>query len=173
MYSSTHSFTSALDGGEWSALRPGRFTPREWAPGTHWIGGWVGPRAGLDAVEKRKILRLPPPRELNPRTPIVQPVAIRYTDWAITALICRGPRDKLQILCHESKRCAVILPHRTATQWQRWILLQTIGVPKTAQPRNKCLHLQWWWRWKRSHPMNMHRDTVAGNAHTHLYLMKV
>jgi hypothetical protein len=28
------------------------------APGTHWIGGWVGPRAGLDAVEngEEKIL---------------------------------------------------------------------------------------------------------------------
>jgi hypothetical protein len=25
------------------------------APGTHWIGGWVGPRVGLNAVEKRKI----------------------------------------------------------------------------------------------------------------------
>jgi hypothetical protein len=42
--------TSARDGGEWSALRPGRFTPRETAPGTHWIGRWVGPRTGLDAV---------------------------------------------------------------------------------------------------------------------------
>jgi hypothetical protein len=31
------------------------FTPRKKAPGTHWIGGWVGPRAGLDAVAKRKI----------------------------------------------------------------------------------------------------------------------
>jgi len=31
--------TSALDGGEWSASRPGRFTPREIAPGIHWIGG--------------------------------------------------------------------------------------------------------------------------------------
>jgi hypothetical protein len=41
MYSSTHSLTSALDGGEWSASRPGRFTPRERAPGTHWIEGWV------------------------------------------------------------------------------------------------------------------------------------
>jgi hypothetical protein len=49
MYSSTHSLTSALDGGEWSASRPGRFTPTERAPGTHWIGGWVGPRAILDA----------------------------------------------------------------------------------------------------------------------------
>jgi hypothetical protein len=47
MYSSTHSLTSALDGGEWSASRPGRFTPRERVPGTHWIGGWLGPRAVL------------------------------------------------------------------------------------------------------------------------------
>jgi hypothetical protein len=49
-YSSTHSFTSALDGGECSASRPGRFTRRERASSTHWIGGWVGPRTGLDAV---------------------------------------------------------------------------------------------------------------------------
>jgi len=26
-YSSTHSFSSAIDGGEWSASRPSRFTP--------------------------------------------------------------------------------------------------------------------------------------------------
>jgi hypothetical protein len=48
--------TSELDGGEWSASRPGRFTSREIAPCTHWIGGWVGPRVGLDDVEKRKIV---------------------------------------------------------------------------------------------------------------------
>jgi hypothetical protein len=54
-YRSTHSLTSALDGGEWSASRPGRFTPRKRAPCTHWIGGWEGPRAVLDAVVKRKI----------------------------------------------------------------------------------------------------------------------
>jgi hypothetical protein len=51
--------TSAPVGGEWSASRPGRFTPGERAPGTHWIGGWVGPRAGLDNVEKRKFLTIP------------------------------------------------------------------------------------------------------------------
>jgi hypothetical protein len=26
---------------------------RERAPGAHWKGGWVGPRTGLNAVEKR------------------------------------------------------------------------------------------------------------------------
>jgi hypothetical protein len=46
-------------GGEWSASRPCHFTPRERPPGTHWIGDWVGPRAGLDDAEKRKFLTLP------------------------------------------------------------------------------------------------------------------
>jgi hypothetical protein len=51
--------TSALVGGEWSTSRPCRFTPGERALGTHLIGGWVGPRAGLDDVEKRKFLTPP------------------------------------------------------------------------------------------------------------------
>jgi hypothetical protein len=51
--------TSALVGGEWSASRPGSFIPGERAPGTHWIGGWVNPRDGLDDLEKRKFLTLP------------------------------------------------------------------------------------------------------------------
>jgi hypothetical protein len=46
------------------------FTPRQLypgkrAPGTHWIGGGVGPRAGLDDVEKRKFFP-PPGLELRP-----------------------------------------------------------------------------------------------------------
>jgi hypothetical protein len=51
--------TTALVGDVWSASRPGRFTPGKSAPGTHWIGGWVGPATGLDNVERRKILPLP------------------------------------------------------------------------------------------------------------------
>jgi hypothetical protein len=65
-YSSTHSLTSSLDGGQWSASRPSRFTPRERASCTHWIVGWVGPRAGPYTVVKRKI---PSSRwESNPRS---------------------------------------------------------------------------------------------------------
>jgi hypothetical protein len=30
----------------------------ERVPGTHWIGGWVDPRAGFDDMEKRKFLIL-------------------------------------------------------------------------------------------------------------------
>jgi hypothetical protein len=69
--------TSALDEGEWSASRPGRFTPRESAPCTHWIEGWVGPRVGLDAMEKRKFCHA------RNGTQVAQPVARRYTDWVI------------------------------------------------------------------------------------------
>jgi hypothetical protein len=51
---------------------PGRFIPGERAPGIDWIGGWVGPKLGLDAVEERKIFCSACP-------------ARRYTDWAILA----------------------------------------------------------------------------------------
>jgi hypothetical protein len=34
--------------------QPGCFTAVEIAPGTHWIGGWMGHRAGLDTVKNRK-----------------------------------------------------------------------------------------------------------------------
>jgi hypothetical protein len=66
-YSSYTFMTSALDGGERSASRPGRaFTPGERTPGTHCTGGWVGPRAGLDTEPREKIL-LPLPG-IEPRS---------------------------------------------------------------------------------------------------------
>jgi hypothetical protein len=46
--------TLVLVRGEWSASRPDRFTP-----GTHWVGGWLGARTGLDDVETRKLFALP------------------------------------------------------------------------------------------------------------------
>jgi hypothetical protein len=52
-YSSYLFTTSALDGGEWSASRPGSaFTPGERTPGTHWTGGWADLRAGLDTEDR-------------------------------------------------------------------------------------------------------------------------
>jgi hypothetical protein len=64
-----------LDGGEWSASRPCRFAPGKRAFSIHWIGGQVDQRAGMDTVDNRKIW---PP--VGNRTPVVQPVARRYTD---------------------------------------------------------------------------------------------
>jgi hypothetical protein len=48
------------------SITPLPLYPRERAPGTHFIGGWVDPRAGLDDMEKWKFLNLsglelPPP----------------------------------------------------------------------------------------------------------------
>jgi hypothetical protein len=34
---------------------PAALPPAKETPGTHWIGGWVGPRTVLDTVVKRKI----------------------------------------------------------------------------------------------------------------------
>jgi hypothetical protein len=41
------------------SFTPRPLHPRERAPGTHCIGGWVDPRAGLDDMENRKFLTLP------------------------------------------------------------------------------------------------------------------
>jgi hypothetical protein len=50
------SMTTALEGGEWSASRPGRaLPPHRERRGTHCTGGWVGPR---DRCGKSR-----PPRE--------------------------------------------------------------------------------------------------------------
>jgi len=43
-----------VDGSDWSASGPSRFTTGERASGTCWIEGWVGLRDSLDAVAKRK-----------------------------------------------------------------------------------------------------------------------
>jgi hypothetical protein len=71
---------SALDGREWSPSSPGRFNPGEGPPRIHWIGGWMGPGAGLDDVDKRKIFA---PAEN--RNPAIHPVARRYTNWVISS----------------------------------------------------------------------------------------
>jgi hypothetical protein len=69
--------TSALDGGEWSAWRRGRFTYGE-----------MTPRFPLDRLggSQSQSGRCRKDKNLTPvgiRTPAVQLVARRYTDWAI------------------------------------------------------------------------------------------
>jgi hypothetical protein len=82
-YNSYSYWTSALDGGEWSASRPGRALPPGKGPPVHWIGGWVGPRAGLDAGARRKILC--PCRGSNLNRPVVKTVVRHYIAWATAA----------------------------------------------------------------------------------------
>jgi hypothetical protein len=113
-YSSTHSLTSALDGGEWSASWPGRFTPRERDPDSHWIGGWMGHRTGMDTVSKRKIPS--PCRDLNPDHPIVQPIVSRYTDCAILALCSSYRQVKIR---NGNISYRTVIPFRLKIQLQK------------------------------------------------------
>jgi len=46
--------------------------PPETAPSTDWIGGWVGPRAGLNAVAKGKNPIIAPAEN---QIPVIQPAA--------------------------------------------------------------------------------------------------
>jgi hypothetical protein len=83
MYRSTFFFTSARVGSEWSASCSGCFTTEKTVPTTHRLRGWVGPEAGLNDVEKKNSS---PYRDSNSDPSVVQPVASRYTDWAISTL---------------------------------------------------------------------------------------
>jgi hypothetical protein len=71
--------TSALLEDEWSDSRPGRFTPGERAPGTHWIGDWWTPKPVWTTWRRKP--RDPTGAGINPQ--VVQPVASRYIDYAI------------------------------------------------------------------------------------------
>jgi hypothetical protein len=79
--------TSALDGGEWSASRPGRSLPREMIPSTYWTGGWVDVRVGLNEEATGKILCLC--RGSNPDRPVIQSVGIHCTEREICSKILK------------------------------------------------------------------------------------
>jgi hypothetical protein len=76
-HSSTLSLTLVLGGVGGQRHAPAAVSPGK-RPGTHFIGGWVGSRDGLDGFEKYRR-----PTGFDPWT--FQPVASRYTDCAIPA----------------------------------------------------------------------------------------
>jgi hypothetical protein len=82
--------------GEWSASCRSCFTPRKRAPGTHWIGGWVGLRTILDAMVKEKNSQ--PLPDSNP--PITQPVARRYATELSRLLFRRTYLKKSSVTVH-------------------------------------------------------------------------
>jgi hypothetical protein len=51
--------------------------PGEKFLGTHWVGGWVGPRVGLDSVKERREKFI---GSVGNQTPAAQLVARHYTD---------------------------------------------------------------------------------------------
>jgi hypothetical protein len=123
MYSSTLSLTSALDGVGWSLPFPGCFTPWE-RPITHFIGGWVGPRASLDGCGKSV-----PPLGFDPWP--VQPVACCCTNYIILAHII-GIRlavklirmDRIMILLSLNKFVVIVLLLRVFVFMNLVLILQ-------------------------------------------------
>jgi hypothetical protein len=99
------------------------YPPAERAPVKHWIGVWVGPRVGLNATEKRKILHC---RELNPGNPSRSPLLYRlsytvsfpytsppnlYTvfriNWTCATCTANHMLSDLMLLIHESTKYEV------------------------------------------------------------------
>jgi hypothetical protein len=78
-YSSYSFTTSALDGGEWSASRPGRtLTPGKGPPvPIVQEAGWASEPVWTQRLEEKILC---PRRGSNPDRPVVQPVVRHYTD---------------------------------------------------------------------------------------------
>jgi hypothetical protein len=104
------------NGGEWSVSNPGRFTPRERTPGTNWIGGWVGSRAGPDAVVNRKIPSNY--RDSNPWSSSPQPsvIPLSYSGSWLDMLHCQISR---QVVWYVGKQ---------AGSQSRWIIYSHLAV---------------------------------------------
>jgi hypothetical protein len=83
-YSSYSFLTSALDGGEWSASRPGRALAPGKGPSVPIVQEvrWA-PEPVWKQMLEEKSFRLC--RGLNPDRPVVQSVVRHYTDWATPA----------------------------------------------------------------------------------------
>jgi hypothetical protein len=72
---SSYSLTSALDGVISVMPRP-CFTPGKRTPGTHWIGDWVGLRAGQDTEAREKTLFA----SAGDRIPVFLSIVRHYSD---------------------------------------------------------------------------------------------
>jgi len=65
-------------GGEWSVSRLGHFTSGEISSSVDRLGGWVGPTACMDSVEKRQISALS-----GDRTLVARPSSSRSSRYSI------------------------------------------------------------------------------------------
>jgi hypothetical protein len=137
--------TSALVGGEWSVSHPGRFTPWESAPGTHWIGGWVGPTASL---EKRKFFILDglELRPLGHPARSLSPYRLRYSrsstfylySMYVSSLIefCKFHTQQKQenkLLCLKLQFCIFKCIHSGPSHW--------VNIINWFDNTVKCLHI--------------------------------
>jgi hypothetical protein len=163
VYRSHVFLTSAQVGGEWSASRPGRFSPKERAPGTHWIGGWAGPRDGLDDGREKSW----PYRDSNSDPSVVQSVANRYTDCVIPASIEVKMRGSIRLLpspclCHSvqssTQTCLLISNKENMLQAYTscFLIRPTSGIAPYLQARLNIL-------WYTDPLLGNDRETKLGN----------
>jgi hypothetical protein len=105
---SSYSFlTSVLDGGgDLSASRPGRALALGKDTDTHWTGGWVGVRAGLDTDARGKILYLC--QGSNPSHSAVQ--IQKYTCNSVQRGCAMAQAVSLRPLTAESQVCVRVNP---------------------------------------------------------------
>jgi hypothetical protein len=83
-YSSNSFLTSAREGGEWSASRPGRALPPGKQPSVPIVqeAGWVPEPVWTQGLEEKSSA------SDGDRTPAVQSVVRHYTDWATRLILC-------------------------------------------------------------------------------------
>jgi hypothetical protein len=155
-YRSIHSMISALDGGERSPSRTSRFNPRERAPGTHWIGGWVCPEPFWTRWWREKF-QIPSPRqESNPRTPFVHPVAQTFPKLHSNIIFPSTPRsskwflpftfsnENIACVSHVSNPCC--LPSSSYFPWfyhpnnSRWSVQVTKLLIIQSSPASHPFH---------------------------------
>jgi hypothetical protein len=106
---------------------PAALYPR-WRLGSHWTGGWVGPRAGLDGP------KISTPPGFDPRT--VQPVVSRYTDWAnYQSAPCHNPENFF--FHHNLEKCNGLL----SSFINYWLFLNYISF---AALYHKCCESTNW-----------------------------
>jgi hypothetical protein len=126
---------------------PGRFTPREGAPGSHWIGDLLGPRAGRDVEEKRKFLIIP---GLEPQ-PFGRPVGsqslyqLRYPGNIYEKVLKKSVSKFLCAVCMDG--WTGILVYGRASYWSCSVFM---GLPITdwcpvhmnvPDPKTRALHM--------------------------------
>jgi len=102
------------------------YTPRPLYPlgkssGTHWIGGWVGPKTGLEAVTERKI-----PIPAENRIPVVQPLSwslcwIRYPILVLLSQLQLGFPRSLPFEFYD--RNFVCISHLSHACYIPWLIL--------------------------------------------------
>jgi hypothetical protein len=126
-YSSYLFTTSKLDGGEWSASRPGRGLPPGKRPAVPIVrGGWVGPRAGLDTEVRGKILSPLPGIEPRPPDRPVRSQTLYWLSYPCSRCFVNFPNKRSVILRYPN--CKVIVPAQSNSWYSRKMTIETGGA---------------------------------------------